>query len=338
MQILFPMGGRGTRVRPHTHVRPKPLMRIAGKTVLQHIMDYLMPLNPTEWLFITNPGGHGEQVRAGVDEVYGADVRTRFLVQEQPRGQAHAVKLAEPFVHEQLLVMFIDTLFEADLDQLANVPGDGAVVTHYVADPERFGVAVSEQGRISRFVEKPREPVSHEGLIGVYVFNQPAKLFTAIDTLMAQGSAGMKGNEYYLADATQVMIDQGADLRIIEATVWQDTGTIDAIVGSAGPPFQALNYLLERTAVVEQRPDDCVLIPPVHLPASAKVRNSIIGPYVSIDEGATIANSVLSQTIIGRNAVVLNTHLLNSLIGDDATVEERPRTLNISDHSSVRLA
>ncbi len=332
MQILFPMGGRGTRVRPHTYIRPKPLMRIAGKPVLQHIMDYLMALEPSEFIFITNPGDHGEQVRDFVASAY-PDVAARYIVQQEARGQAHAVGLAEEYVREQLLIMFIDTLFETDLAALKGCAGDGVVLTHYVEDPERFGVVVSEGGRIARFVEKPPEPVSHDAIVGIYVLNQPDHLFRAIRTLIERG--GTRGGEYFLADAAQVMVDEGASLAALPATAWQDTGTIDAIVGSSGPPFQANHYLLERNSLVEGARDHSVIIPPVYLPASATVTESVIGPYVSVDDGAVIRRSVIRESIIGRNALVDGAHLVHSLIGDDATASGRAAELNISDSSSV---
>ena len=332
MQILFPMGGRGTRVRPHTHVRPKPLMTIAGRPVLQHIMDYLMPLGPSEFIFITNPGPHGEQVREFVGATY-PELAARYLVQEQAWGQAHAVGLAEPHLRGPLLITCIDTLFEADLDALKNAPGDGAVLTHYVEVPEQFGVVVSENGRITRFLEKPQEPLSHDGIAGIYVFKQPQHLFRAIHTLMERG--GARGGEYYLADAAQVMVDEGAHLTPIPATVWQDTGTIEAILGSAGPPFQALHYLLDRSAQVEGACDHSVIIPPVYLPASATVTESVVGPYVSVGEGAVIRRSLVRESIIGRNALVDGLHLAHSFVGDEATTTGRPSALNISDHSNV---
>jgi glucose-1-phosphate thymidylyltransferase len=332
VQILFPMGGRGTRVRPHTHVRPKPLMTIAGKPVLQHIMDYLLPLEPSEFIFITNPGSHGQQVREFVEAVY-PGVPARYLVQEQARGQAHAVGIAEPFVHEPLLIMFIDTLFEADLEALKHAPGDGLIVTHYVEDPERFGVVVSENGRITRFVEKPSEPISHDGIVGIYVINHPERLFAAVRRLMEQG--GERAGEYFLADAIQLMVDEGANLSPLPATVWQDTGTIDAILGTAGPPFQAHHYLLDRFAKVEGAQDHSVIIPPVYLPASATVTESIVGPYVSVAEGAVIRRSVVRESIVGRNALVDSVHLTDTIIGDEATATGRAMQLNISDHSAV---
>lgn len=332
MQILFPMGGRGTRVRPHTHVRPKPLLTLAGKPVLQHIIDYLAPLAPSEYLFITNPGQQGEQVRQFVSETY-PGLACRFLVQEQARGQAHAVGLAESYVHEPLLIMFIDTLFEADLDALRHCPGDGVVLTHYVDSPERFGVVVTEDGRITRFVEKPAEPVSNDALIGIYVFNHPEKLFGAIRTVMERGAT--RGGEFFLADAIQQMVDEGANLTPLPATQWQDTGTIEAILGTEGPPFQALHYLLERNTLIEGAQDHSVIIPPVYLPASATVTESIVGPYVSVAEGAVIRRSIVRESVIGREALVDGLYLAGSLIGDSATATGKPSILNISDHSSV---
>ncbi len=182
-------------------------------------------------------------------------------------------------------------------------------------------------------MEKPKEAVSHDAITGIYVINQPAKLFGAIRSLMERNLS--KGGEFYLADAAQVMVDDGAELHAQEATVWQDTGTIEAILGSAGPPFQALNYLLDRNALVEGAQDHSVIIPPVYLPATATVTESIIGPYVSIGEGAVIRRSVVRQSIVGRNALIDGLHLANSLVGDEATATGKASELNISDHSSV---
>ncbi|MFN8558825.1 MAG: sugar phosphate nucleotidyltransferase [Dehalococcoidia bacterium] len=332
MQFIFPMGGRGTRVRPHTHVRPKPLMTIAGKPVLSHILDYLMPLAPSEAIFIVNPGPLGEQVRDFVASAYPA-LPARFIVQQEARGQAHAVGLAEPYVRERALIMFVDTLFEADLEQLRAPADDGAILTHYVEDPSRFGVVVTEGGRVTRFVEKPSEPVSHDAIIGIYVINHPERLFAAIHMLMERG--GARGGEYFLADAAQVMVDEGARFTPVRATAWQDTGTIAAIIGSEGPPFQAHHYLLDRCARVEGVVDNSVIVPPVYLPASATVTESVVGPYVSVGDGAVIRRSVLRDTIVGRAALVDGLHLTDSILGDEAIATGRPSELNISDHSSV---
>jgi glucose-1-phosphate thymidylyltransferase len=238
-------------------------------------------------------------------------------------------------VREPLLIMFIDTLFECDLDQLKHTPGDGCVLTHYVENPERFGVVVTENGRIIRFVEKPPEPVSHDAIIGIYVINHPEKLFRAIRTLMERGAA--RGGEYFLADAAQEMVNEGAHLVSLPATVWQDTGTIDAIIGSAGPPFQAHRYLLERNQRNEGAEDHSVIIPPVYIPPSATISESVVGPYVSIGEGAVVRRSVVRDTVIGNNALIDGLHLAFSIIGDEATATGKASELNISDHSSVAV-
>ena len=260
-------------------------------------------------------------------------IQARYLVQEQARGQAHAVGLAEPYVHEPLLIMFIDTLFEADLDVLTEPPGDGAVLTHYVPDPERFGVVVSENGRITRFAEKSPVVVSHDAIAGVYVLKGPDQLFRAIRALMERGET--RGGEYFLADALQLMVDEGAHLTPVPASVWQDTGTIEAILGSAGPPFQAHHYLLDQHARVEGACENSAVIPPVYLPASATISESVVGPYVSVGEGAVIRRSVVRESIIGHRAMVDSLYLVNSIVGDEATATGTMSELRISDYSSV---
>jgi glucose-1-phosphate thymidylyltransferase len=213
MQILLPIAGAGTRVRPHTHVRPKPMLTLAGKPVLGHLLDYLQPLTPRSTIIIL--GERGEQVEAYVRAHY-AGMRPRFRMQTELRGQSHAVKMAADLICEPLLIVFGDTLFEAPLDQLTDPSVDGAVVVQPVSDPARFGVVeLNGQGLITRYIEKPAQPSTDLASIGVWMFNDPRALLDAIEAQIAAEDA-LKG-EFYLANSLQRLLDAGARFRPVRA-------------------------------------------------------------------------------------------------------------------------
>src|SRR5512141_3331507 len=156
MKAVIPLAGLGTRLRPHTLSRPKPLVFVAGKPVLGHVLDRLEGLPIDEMIFIT--GYLGEQIEAYVRETY--PYKMRFVEQRELKGQAHAIQLAREYIDQPLLIVFVDTIFEANLSQLENLETDGAIFVKEVKDPRRFGVAVVEDGRVARLVEQPRTPVS----------------------------------------------------------------------------------------------------------------------------------------------------------------------------------
>jgi len=183
VKVLIPAAGLGTRLRPHTHHRPKPLIPLAGKTVLGHALDRVAGLEVSELIFVV---GHlGDQMRDHVAAHY--SVATRYVVQEELLGQAHAIALARDFIDGPLLILFVDTIFEADLSGLADVAADGVIFYQEVEDPRRFGViTVDSSGHVATFVEKPQEPTSNRAVVGLYYLKRGEDLIAAIDELMAR--------------------------------------------------------------------------------------------------------------------------------------------------------
>ena len=198
-----------------------------------------------------------------------------------------------------------------------------------VPDPSRFGIAVLDgDGIVTKLVEKPEDPESNLAVVGLYYFKDSSWLFSAIDKLMDSGKS-LKG-EYFLADAIQVMIDEGAKFRTFPVQVWEDTGTWDAVL-------HANRYLLRRmdrhkALPVPELPRDAAL---VHL-AGGHVENSVIGPYASISEGAEVRDSIVKNSIISPNATVNSSMLFGALVGERATVEGSYRSINIGDDSIAR--
>lgn len=346
MKVVIPAAGLGTRLRPHTHHRPKPLMPVAGKTVLGHVLDKLAPLEVEELIFIV---GHlGEQIEAYVTENYA--FKARYVVQEELKGQAHAIALAAPFIDGPLLILFVDTIFEADLAGLATLATDGVVYAKPVENPKRFGiVSLDEAGHITDFVEKPEVPQSNLAVIGLYYVKDGRWLLRAIDELMAEGRQTM--GEYYLADALQRMIDQGAKLEAWPVGVWEDCGTWPAIL-------QTNRYLLGQLAhsiAPGSLGDDALVVPPVHIGPGSRVTASVVGPNVYVGDGCVVEHSVIgpavslaggctvvdarvSDTIADAGARIEQITLAGSLIGAAARVRGQAERMNVGDSSEIDSA
>ncbi|MGQ9584317.1 MAG: sugar phosphate nucleotidyltransferase [Anaerolineae bacterium] len=339
MKVIIPLAGFGTRLRPHTYTKPKPLVHVAGKPVLGHILDKLEGLDVEEICFVV--GYLGEQI----EEYVGRNYRfpARYLVQEELLGQAHAVQLARPYVEGPVLIIFVDTIFEADLEPLTRIESDGVVFVQEVEDPRRFGVVTLEDGLIRQFVEKPRTFVSNLAVIGVYYLKDASSLFDAIQELMDRGQK-TKG-EYFLADALQILVDRGARLNAWPVEVWEDCGTADAIL-------QTNRYLLRQRVADGPATPQKVLIPPVYVGPGAVIENSVVGPYVhvganchitearvgpyvSLADGSQVRRSIVEDSIINEQAVIDEAMLTRSLIGKGARVRGGFERLNVGDSSEI---
>ncbi|HQX63063.1 MAG TPA: sugar phosphate nucleotidyltransferase, partial [Thermomicrobiales bacterium] len=313
MNIIIPVGGLGTRLRPQTWSRPKPLVSVAGKPVLGHVLDTLSAVEIDRAVFIT--GFLGEQIEEYVRDNYHFDAA--FVKQHQPLGQSHAILQAREQVSGPSLIVFPDMVFEAPLDRLATLEADGAIFVKEVDDPRRFGIVMLDNGRATRLIEKPQAPENNLAIMGVYFVRDVQWLFQAIDRQMAEGIQ-TKG-EYYLADAVQLMIDDGALFTTLPATVWEDCGTPDALL-------QTNRFLLARSETCPSATDS-VVIPPVFIADSARVSGSVIGPDVSIGDNVVVENAIVRDSIVDAGATIESAMLTRSIVGRDAIVRGEPFVL-----------
>lgn len=323
MKAIILLAGLGTRLRPHTYSKPKPLVQVAGKPVLGHILDSLDGLEIDETIFVV--GYLGEQIQKYVAEHY-PKMRARYLEQSEMKGQAHAIRLAKDFIDQPVLIIFGDTIWETDFTRLAQVKYDGLIYTKEVADPRRFGVVLLKDGFVTKFVEKPAKPISNLAVVGVYYFRDWRRLMNAIDAVIER-NIQTKG-EYFLADAMQWMIEAGARLEAETIPVWEDCGTREAIL-------KTNRYLLTKHGSHAATIEGSVVLPPVYISDGASIINSIIGPYVSISEDATVENSIVRDSIISEGAHIENAMLESSLIGKDARVRGTFERLNVGDSSEI---
>ncbi len=332
MKAVIPLAGRGTRLRPHTHLTPKPLIRVAGKPVLDYILDDLLEVGVSEVIFVV---GHlRDSIRTHI-ETSQPRIRARYVVQEIQDGTAGAVALARPWVDGELLILFADTLFEVDLTIAGSLDAgrSGVIWAKEVEDYSRFGVIVTDaNGDMTRIVEKPREPVSRLANIGLYYIRDHELLFEGIEDTRTRGP-GPSG-EYYLTDAFQYMVDAGARILTAPVRTWLDAGKVDALL-------DANRYLVgvgggrggvDRAATVSES----AISPLSRIEAGARVTNSRIGDNVTVEAGARVSDSELGDTIVGAGARVERSRLHGSLIGSHAVVTGCRGCLNIMDHSEVR--
>ena len=324
MKVILPLAGLGTRLRPHTFSRPKPLITVAGKPVLGHILDQLAGLDISEILYII---GHlGDQIVDYVGRHY-PQYPARFVEQRELKGQAHALWLASAYITEPVLIIFVDTLVEADLRRVTATETDGVILVKEVEDPRRFGVAVLQDGYVQRLVEKPQTPVSNLAVVGVYYIRNYELFLKCLGELIDRGI--MTGGEYYLADALQLMIGAGARLRAFPVEIWEDTGTVEALL-------QTNRYLLAHGhGRIEGELEHSVIVPPVYIARTARLINAVVGPNVSVDDGAVITNAIVREAIINEGARVQNVLLTHSLIGNKADIQGKMVRLNVGDYSQV---
>ena len=305
MKIVLPVAGNGLRLRPYTENVPKCLLPVAGKTILDWIVEDSLSLKPTETIFIT---GYKAEAVDSFLEKRPAWGKTRAVVQSNPQGLGEAISLALPYVDddEPLLIILGDTLFEADLSILHNVD-ENILYTYKVEDPRRFGVAVTDStGRITRLVEKPQEFVSDEAIVGIYYIKDSKVLKQCLKYLMDNNIRTK--NEFQLTDALQMMLEKGCRFRTAPVQKWLDCGLAET--------------LLETNAHVLNRIDNSAsvnlpgvkVIAPCYIGKGVKIANSTIGPNVSVGDGCVVENSTISNAVLWDSVKVSGQTLDNVIL------------------------
>jgi len=332
LKIVIPMAGLGARLRPHTWSRPKQLIRMAGKTVLDHVLDTFSTLpDPENIEFIFIVGYLGEKIETHMQATY-PNIKVRYVEQPEMRGQSHAILLAREFLNGPMLMVFADTLIETDLSFLSNESADAVAWVKAVPDPRRFGVAVAgDDGWVSQLIEKPQDIDNNLAVVGFYYFKDSSSLVSAIEEQIRR-DVQIKG-EFYLADAVNILLEQGKKIRIQRVETWLDAGTPDDVLSTN-------RYLLENghnnNAEATQR-SSVVIIPPVYIHPSAQVEHSVIGPNAVIGASCHIQNCIIRDTIVDDCTQVEDVVMEHSLIGRETHIRRRPGILNIGDHTELSL-
>ncbi|MBC7561289.1 MAG: NTP transferase domain-containing protein [Gemmatimonadaceae bacterium] len=325
MKVIIPLAGKGTRLRPHTHLVPKPMLKVAGRPVMSYVMDDVMKLgNIEQVVYIT---GHlKETVEAYATATY--PVPSVFVQQAVQDGTAGAVKLALPYVDSPILIIFVDTIFDTDLSIVNTTDADGIIWVKEVEDYQRFGVVVTDaDDNMTQIVEKPSTPISKRANIGLYYIRNWQLLADGIAHVLAQPAN--KG-EFYLTDAFQYMIDHGAKIRVVDVEGWHDAGKLDTLLET--------NQAMLETRHLARIPVDftgATIIEPVYIEDGVTASDATIGPNVSIGTGTTIVGSTIRNSVIGDHCVISNCAMHASMLGDNVKVTGITGSMTLGNDAEV---
>ncbi|MEY2924854.1 MAG: hypothetical protein RLZZ337_1402 [Bacteroidota bacterium] len=335
MNIIIPMAGMGKRMRPHTLTTPKPLLPIAGKPIVQRLVEDIAKvvkgtINEVAFVIGENFGKDVENDLIAIAESLGAKGSINY--QKEALGTAHAVYSAAQALNNEVIVAFADTLFRADFEMDTTV--DGTIWVQAVEDPRAFGVVkVNEQGHITEFVEKPENPESNLAIIGIYHFKDGERLKKEIEYLL-DNDIREKG-EYQLTNALDNMNDAGLKFAPGKVIEWWDCGNKNATVytnqrvlaNSNGTPLVDASFISENSEIIE----------PCYIGKNVRLVDAKIGPFVSIGDNTTIENSVIDNSILQTNVNIKNASLTNSMIGNYVEYDGKANQLSISDYSTIKF-
>ena len=333
VNIIIPMAGAGKRMRPHTLTTAKPLLPIAGKPIVQRLVEDILATageGVEEISFIINPtfGKEVEEKLLKVASDLGAQGKIRY--QEKALGTAHAILAASDSLKGPVFIAFADTLFKAEF--AIDKDKDAIVWTQRVADPSQFGVVKLGEGeQILAFVEKPKEFVSNLAIIGVYYFKDGERLRQELQRLLEEDIKPT--GEYQLTDAMDHMLQNGVKFYTDQVEEWLDCGNYASTVATAGRVLdikQRGEKLVHDSATVE----NSIIIQPTYLGEGVVVRNSVVGPGVSLEAGTVVEDSRIRRAIVGANSVVKGAFIEDSMLGKNVLLEESARQWSLGDFST----
>ncbi len=332
LKVVIPMAGFGARLRPHTYSRPKQLIRMADKVVLDHVLDTFASIpNPASTEFIFIVGYLGNKIEEYTRQNH-PELNVRYVEQAEMRGQSHAIALAREYLDGPCLVIFADTLIQTDFSFITDETAGAVAWVKPVPDPRRFGVACLGEGDwVTRLVEKPTDMDNNLAVVGCYYFHNGQELLAAIEEQIRR-NVQLK-NEFFLADAINIMLEQGLQMRIQRVETWLDAGTLEDVLNTN-------RYLLEHghdnTHEAYQH-KKTVILPPVYIHPSAVVEHSVIGPHVAIGANCSIQSCIIRDSIIDDASTVTNVIMEHSLIGRDVQIQRQAGVLNVGDQNELTL-
>lgn len=330
MKAVIPLAGKGTRLRPHTHHTPKPLLKVAGKPVLAYILDDLIDIGVEEIVFIV--GYLRETVEEWIEAEY-PQIRGHYVVQEIQDGTAGAVALAEPYIDDELLIVFADAVLEVDYDLARTLDSKygGVIWAKEVEDYQRFGVIVTgEDGTMETIVEKPSEPISKLANIGLYHIRDHELLYEGIRHTL-DSPPGPSG-EFYLTDAFQYMVDHGSKILTAPVRGWWDAGKPDTLLETNAHLVATTRGGVDPSAIV----DGAEIVEPVRIEADVVVRGGSVGPNVTLERGARVTDSRIRDSVLGAGAKVETSVLHDSIVGARADLRGVRGSLSVTDDSVVK--
>jgi len=332
MKIIIPMAGMGKRMRPHTLTIPKPLIPIAGKPIVQRLVEEIAVVanqKIDEIAFII--GAFGEEVENNLKEIANnIGAKPTIYYQNEALGTGHAIYCAEQSLNGKIIVAFADTLFKADFK--LDDKFDGSIWVNKVKDSSAFGVVkVDNKNIITDFIEKPTEFISDLAIIGIYYFKQGEQLRQELKYILDNDI--VVNGEYQLTDALESMKNNGLKLTVGKVHEWLDCGNKNATVYANQRilKYNEKEKLISGTAIIK----NSIIIPPCYIGENAKIENSVIGPYLSVGENSTIKNSLIKNSIIQQNSVAENLNIKDSMIGSYTEFKGVTSEVSIGDYATI---
>jgi glucose-1-phosphate thymidylyltransferase len=334
IKVVIPVAGAGTMLRPHTHTQPKPLVPIAGKPILAHIIDAWCEYGIKDFIFIT--GYLADKIETFIKEFYGTKIKATFVYQEPRKGSAHAIWVAKSLLEKEdsFIIALGDTIVEMDFQQFLQ-SAENLVALKKVEKPCAFGIAViGNENEIVQLVEKPRIPKSNMALVGVYKITSVSLFFESIEYLLNNKKEEKQNNlpcEYQLTEALMHMLNRGEKIGYVEAQRWFDCGKKDTLLEANATLLSQRSF---ETSLSHHYPT-CIIRQPVRIGKNCEITNAIIGPHVAIGDNTKIRNSIISNSIIGSYSQIEHVVLNQSIIGNDSTLQGMEQRLNLGDSAEI---
>ncbi|MBU2617196.1 MAG: NTP transferase domain-containing protein [Euryarchaeota archaeon] len=334
MKVVIPAAGVGKRLYPHTHTKPKPMVFVAGKPIIGHILDRLIDLQAEEVVIVV--GYMKDKTISYIDANYSSCFgKISYVMQEEPLGLGHSIYVTKDVVgNSPVMIALGDMIFKAGYKEFLerhekNGECSGSIGVKTVDMPQYYGIVyLDDEGTITKLEEKPERTTSNLGIAGIYIIDDTSLLFESLDKLISGGAK--KEGEYQLTDALQIMVDAGATFKTFHVHDWYDCGRADTLL--------EVNRLLLAEAPGEKiRSTTSIIIQPVAVGDDVEIINSIIGPDVSIADHTIVKNSIIADSIIGSGAKIVNMNLQTSILGDDVNLAGKPNALNIGDSSTIEF-
>lgn len=334
MKIIIPAAGAGKRLFPHTFTKPKPMVYIAGKPIIGHILDRMKDVEPEEIIMVV--GYKKEQIMSYVDKYYSGIFNIRYVDQKEQLGLGHSIHAAkEEIGNSDILIALGDMIFKAGYSEfyrqhLNNGECAASIGVREVDDPTKYGIVELEGKYIKRLEEKPANPKSNLGIAGVYFIKETPVLLSILEEMIKNGSRTR--GEYQLTDALQEMVNRGCLLKTFHVSSWYDCGHSESLL-------ETNRVLLDEKEDIDHvhQIKDSVIIQPVAIGDNVTIINSVVGPHASIASDSYIESSIISDSVIGSRSHISKVNLQRSIVGDDASVHGKHNSLNIGDSSSIEF-
>ena len=330
MKAIIPVAGAGTRLRPHTYTQPKPLIPVAGKTIISFIIDQLEDVGITDFVFII--GYLGEKIQNYLEKEY-PHLNKEFVQQSSREGIAHAIWTAKDTFEdsEEVIIVFGDTIIDMDIKKLMAEP-DSCLCVKKVKDPREFGVVeFNNEGIVKKVVEKPNIPKSNMAMVGFYKINEVPILIEVIEHNIKNNI--QTHGEFQFTDALMGMIERGVKFSTLTVDNWFDCGKKEILLETNAMLLDKAGYASDDLDLPPF--ENTIIIHPVNIGKNCDIANSIIGPHVTIGHNVKIDYSIIKETIIGNYASIAEVVLHNSLVGSDAAIKGLSQSLNIGDNTEI---